>query len=260
MARNPKNKPLRRLYYHIQMRKMRRFEAQILPHFHQCYVVAPADRAALLTANPKIQVSVIRIGIRVPSTFETVQHDAEQSPTLVISGSMDADLNVQAVLFFYQHVLPLIRQQISNVKLIIVGSNPVERIRRLAKNDPNVLVTGYVESIWPYIDQADVYVCPLLSASGAQTRMLEAMALGKAIVSTSFAANPLSLKSGEQVLVADDAEELAAHVILLLRNPDIRNRLGAAARQAVALYKWETIIGQVYQLYQRAIDTARLNN
>lgn len=236
---------------------MRRYEAELFSRFHETYVVTQADRAALLGLNPALNVKVIPLGvepIRVPSRAPMDQ----RPPILLFTGAMWATVNVVASTFLCERVLPLVQSQVPDVQLYIVGRDPHLRIKELARRYQGVTVTGYVEDLASYLQMADVYVCPLLTATGIQNRVLEAMAAGRAIVCTSTVAERLEVNPGEHLLVADSPEGFAEHVVRLLKSPELRETMGKAA-QAVTRekYTWEAMAKSVLALYQETLVAAR---
>src|SRR5262249_12060523 len=129
---------------------------------------------------------------------------ADFAPRMVFTGAMDYYANVEAVEWFVTEVLPQIRKQEPRAEFFIVGSNPTARVKRLAAR-PGVTVTGFVEDVRPHLLGATACVVPLRIARGVQNKLLEAMACGNAVVATTQAAASLRVKSGEELLVADDA-------------------------------------------------------
>src|SRR5206468_4149588 len=148
---------------------------------------------------------------------------------LVFTGSMDWLPNEDAMLFFCGEVLPRVREAEPAVKLSIVGRAPTPSVARLAA-EPGVRVTGRVDDVRPYMREAAVYIVPLRIGGGTRLKIFEAMAMSRAVVSTSIGAEGLPVKSGEHVVVADGAELFAHEVVRLLRDIDRRRRLEAAAR------------------------------
>ena len=160
---------------------------------------------------------------------------------------MDYFANVDGVCFFAEAVLPLIRRAVPNTEFIIVGSNPARRVRQLAQR-PGVSVTGYVVDPAPYLAAATVCVAPLRVARGVQNKLLEAMAMGKAVVATPFAAAGLGLQDGEQVLVGRSAQDLAGAVLQLLHDETLRVMLGARARGFVERrHRWQPLLDRLAQ-------------
>jgi glycosyltransferase involved in cell wall biosynthesis len=170
---------------------------------------------------------------------------------LVFVGKMDFRPNIDGVLWFAQEVLPLIRQQAPAVRFWVVGKDPHPRLKPLAE-DPAIELTGWVEDVRPYIAGAAVYVVPLRIGGGTRLKVLEAMAMEKAIVSTTLGCEGFNLVPDQELVTADTPGDLAAAVLALLRDPDRRDRLGRAARRfAGSRYDWRIVVPQL----ERAFET-----
>jgi sugar transferase (PEP-CTERM/EpsH1 system associated) len=199
--------------------------------------VSPVDRDVFTQFIDPQKITVIPTG--VDTDYFMPARGEEQSNQLVFTGSMDWMPNEDAMLYFVKEILPLIRLQIPDVSLLIVGRRPTRQIQNLASRDQGVQVTGTVEDIRPYVKQGIVYVVPLRVGSGTRLKIFEAMAMGKAIVSTSIGAEGLPVTHGENILLAEKPEEFASAVVALLRDAEIRQRVGMAARELVEKkYSW----------------------
>ncbi len=169
-------------------------------------------------------------------------------PTLVFTGAMDYYANIDGVTWFCKDIMPLIQSRYPELKLYIVGSNPAPEVKKLEQNK-GVRVTGFVDDIRPYYDGADICVTPLRLARGIQNKVLEAMAMEKAVVTTSKALEGISAVPGEHVLVADDPKEFAHHILDLLSDNSKRKLMGKRARQFIVQnYDWQTSMKKLDQL------------
>jgi len=169
---------------------------------------------------------------------------------LVFTGTLDYEPNVDAVLWFTQQILPLIRRDILATQFHVIGRNPTPKIHELASQNPAVTVTGFVPDLRPALAAAAVYVCPLRLGAGLKNKVLEAMAMGLAIVTTTEGASGNAGRNGQHFMVADDPANFAAAVVKLLRDPQRREQLGAAARQLVSeTYSWERAGEAFHKLY-----------
>jgi glycosyltransferase involved in cell wall biosynthesis len=244
------------LYSLIQWKKLNRYEATVCRLADQVVAVSEADKAALQRLMPGLEVTVVPNGVDIEfyngqSKFGHWDLDIGHC-SLVFTGKMDFRPNVDAVLWFCQEVLPLVRRKVPNVRFYIVGQSPHHRILRLA-DDPAVTVTGYVDDVRPYIAGARVYVVPLRIGGGTRLKVLEAMAMGKPIVSTSLGCEGFQgLVPGRELSLADTPEEFAQRVIELLDDASRRERLGQAARRFVEKqYDWRLIVPKLERVYER---------
>jgi len=161
---------------------------------------------------------------------------------------MDFRPNVDAVQWFMP-ILVRVREVVPEARFFVVGRQPHSRVTRLAA-DPAVIVTGQVADTRPYIAGAAVYVVPLRVGGGTRLKVLEAMALERAIVSTRLGVEGFDVTDGRELRLADTPEAFAQAIIELLQNPDLRTRLGAAARAFVeAHYSWDHIVPNMERLY-----------
>ncbi len=176
---------------------------------------------------------------------------------LVFTGSMDWLANQDAMLYFAAEIFPRIQAEIPNVALSIVGRNPPPRIRKLGET-PGIHVTGTVSDIRPYVHGAKVYVVPLRIGSGTRLKLLEAMAMGKAIVSTGIGAEGLPVEHGHNIVLADTPAAFAAETVALLRDRERRGALGLNARETAERdHAWPQV-GRVFnEICYRAAITAR---
>lgn len=240
------------LYSFIQWKKLSRYEALVCRLADQVVAVSEADKAALRRLVPGLEVTVVPNGVDVDYYAATdIRPASLRAPSLIFTGKMDFRPNVDAVLWFWQEVLPLIKRQIPDVHFYIVGQSPLRRVQRLA-GDPAVTVTGYVDDVRPYIASASVYVVPLRIGGGTRLKVLEAMAMGKAIVSTTLGCEGFEgLVAGRELLIADTPEEFARQVIELLRDAPHREKLGQAARRFVKeRYDWRIIVPKLERVYE----------
>ncbi|MFQ5812562.1 MAG: glycosyltransferase [Anaerolineae bacterium] len=249
------------LYSLIQWKKLSHYEARVCRLADRVVAVSEADKAALQRLVPGLEVAVVPNGVDTEFYNDQFPMSNDQARighwdlvighcSLVFTGKMDFRPNVDAVLWFCREVLPLVRRKMPDVRFYIVGQSPHRRVLRLA-DDPAVTVTGYVDDVRPYIAGACVYVVPLRIGGGTRLKVLEALALGKPIVSTSLGCEGFEdLESGRELLVADTPEEFAQRVIELLSDAPRRERLGRAARRFVEeRYDWRLIVPRLEQVY-----------
>jgi glycosyltransferase involved in cell wall biosynthesis len=215
--------------------------------------VSEADKAALQRLVPGLNVTVVPNAVDVEYyTSADIRPSPLPPRSLIFTGKMDFRPNVDAVLWFCQEVLPLVRREMTDVSFYIVGQSPHRRVLRLA-DDPAVTVTGYVDDVRPYITGASVYVVPLRIGGGTRLKVLEAMAMSKPIVSTSLGCEGFEgLAPGRELSVADTPEEFAQQVIELLYDAPRRERLGQAAHRFVEeRYDWRLIVPKLERAYER---------
>lgn len=227
-----------------EYKTMARAEHHYLGLADHILTVSDTDRDHFTQFIDSSRVTVIPTGVDVNyygPTSEPVEPNA-----LVFTGAMDWMPNEDGMFHFLEKILPRIRRQIPEVTLWIVGRQPSRRLRELAARTPGVCVTGTVEDIRPYVHRAAVYVVPLLVGSGTRLKIFEAMAMGKAVVSTPLGAEGLPIRDGENVMLADEPESFANAVVRLLQSSELRNNLGRAAREFVEQkYSWVSVAAEL---------------
>ncbi len=239
------------LYSLIQWRKLSRYEREICLRADRVVVVSQADKEALLHLVPNLKATVIPNGVDIDYYRPDNVHPLTlKSCSLIFTGKMDFRPNIDAVLWFCQEVLPLVQAEVPEVHFYIVGQRPHHRILPLTTN-PAVTITGYVNDVRPYIAGAEVYVVPLRIGGGTRLKVMEAMAMSKAIVSTSLGCEGFKVTDGQQLIVADTPHEFARRVIDLLGDARARERLGQTARRFVERrYDWRLIVPKFDQVYE----------
>jgi sugar transferase (PEP-CTERM/EpsH1 system associated) len=241
-----------RSLYRTQHRRMLRFEARTLARFDGVLVVSDADRETFDRIYPgavREPAHVVPTG--VDTEFFTPRSSPAASRRIVFSGSMDWLPNEDAMIFFVRDVLSLIRAEEPGVTLSIVGRAPTPNVQKLAK-EHGIQVTGRVDDVRPYVGDAAVYVVPLRIGGGTRLKIFEAMAMGKAVVSTTVGAEGLPVVDGMHVMLADDPPSFARAVVDLIRDVDRRRRLERAARALVVeRYDWSAVAGQLEQALVR---------
>ena len=227
-----------------EFRTMARMERDYLRRADHVLAVSETDRTYFSRFVDPSKISVIPTGVDVD--YFRPSPDTEEPHTLVFTGSMDWLANEDGIIYFMHEILPIVRTEIPKVSLWVVGRRPSGRLREAAEVIPGVKVTGTVADIRPYIGKASVYVVPLLVGGGTRLKIFEAMAMGKAIVSTSIGAEGLPVASGKDLILADGAQDFARQVIHLLRNSRRREELGTSARRLVEQnYSWHSVGGEL---------------
>ena len=221
--------PVRKLMFWLEYQRLTRAE--------RCYAKRAARVVAVSESNRRFfgryvggaeNVTLLPTG--VDTEYFKPAPEAAVERTLVFTGSMDWAPNHDAMEYFYRDILPLIRNEEPDVEVWIIGRKPPTVLRRLAEKDPRFHVTGRVEDVRPYMNQSSIYVLPMRTGSGTRLKVFEAMASGKAIVSTPIGTEGLPVTEGENVLLAADPSEFARAVVRLIRDKPLRRRLEVNAR------------------------------
>jgi polysaccharide biosynthesis protein PslH len=244
-------------YSFVQWQRLRDFERRAIQRANAVLAVSEQDQALLRGLAPDADVQVIYNGIDVDTYMSaecrvlSAEENVAAQHSLVFTGKMDFRPNIDAALWFGQQVLPLIAAAVPDVTLSIAGQKPGSRLEALG-GDSRITITGSVDDIKPHIAAAAVYVAPLLAGGGTRFKLLEAMAMRKAIVSTTLGAEGFAVTSGREMVLADTPQAFARAVIDLLNNAGLRTAMGAQAHAFVsATYDWRAIVPKLESIYAR---------
>jgi glycosyltransferase involved in cell wall biosynthesis len=229
---------LKRKLYELEFRKMQSFESSTLTRFHHIIAVSEHDRSLMEKWVSGSRISVVPTGVDAAS-FHPDTGDKVSSCTVLFTGAMDWLPNVDAMEYFCGEIWPLVLARSPEAKLRIVGRNPGERVRKLVS--ASVEVTGTVPDVREHLRNAAMVVVPLRIGGGTRLKIYEAMAAGKAVVSTSVGAEGLDVHHGRDIVLADTPETFAAAVVTILRDENLRKKYESAALELAAKYDWSTI-------------------
>ena len=222
---------LMRPVYHLEARCLKKYEERIASEFDRVLLVSEAERTRFLdrvsTANSKAVMNGVDQEYFSPAFRSGLP---KNGPVLAFSGVMDYRPNIDGVEWFVKDVLTRIQKVFPDLIFYIVGARPTSSVRLMAQKYPGVKVTGYVDDIRTYLAGADVCVVPLRIARGIQNKVLEAMAMGKAVVCTQHALEGIPAESGKDLMKADGEEGFADAVIELLGDRTHMEKLGRQAR------------------------------
>jgi polysaccharide biosynthesis protein PslH len=245
--------PLRKLSYTLEATRMSRYERRTLARFHHVIAVSENDRQQMLAMDPACVITVNPTGVDTLQ-FQVAPPSTATPPRIVFTGSMDWEPNIDAMEYFCAEIWPRILAEFPGAIFQIVGRNPFAKVRQLASN--SVQVTGTVPSVTDYLRDATVVVVPLRVGGGTRLKIYEAMAMGKALVSTSIGAEGLSFQNGRDLLLADDASSFAQAVLLLLRDAEARRRFEQAAVQLAAQFDWSVVTAQFADVLKKISRTS----
>lgn len=225
------------------------YETFVIQKFQAVVVVSQIDKDSIEKRNRKANVHVIPNGVDT-DFFCPSEGLKEDANSILFFGNMNYSPNVDAAIYIHRQILPVIASKKPNVKLFIVGKNPTGEIRELA-DERQTFVTDYVLDIRDAIHKSAVVLIPMRKGAGIKNKLLEAMSMEKAIVTTSICAESLSDKAKEYLYIYDTPEDLAENVIFLLENKDARLHSGKRNRDAVVReYSWIRASKEMQQLME----------
>ncbi len=232
--------PVSKIFWGLQHRRMLRHEGEMCRRFDGTIAVSEMDKERMETMYGAEHVYAIPTG--VDTDFYQPRPDIAEKKQLVFTGSMDWLPNEDAMLYFIEQIFPQILQEEPETELVIVGRRPTSALQKIAEGKTNITLTGWVEDTRPYIAGSAVFIVPIRIGGGTRMKIYEALAMGKAMVSTSVGAEGLPLKHGEQIFFADKEREFADYVLQLLRDEQLRKKMGATARRYVyENFRWERV-------------------
>jgi glycosyltransferase involved in cell wall biosynthesis len=240
----------RRLYNQVDALKVQREEQRLWRSVDAIAVTSARDEAAVRRAQPSARTAVVPNAVDL-GFFTPGQPRAERQ-TILFFGTIDYFPNTDGLLFFLDDVMPLLRARYPSLELLIVGASPPPAIQRRA--GAGVTVTGMVDDLRPYLERARAVIAPLRIGGGTRLKILEAMAMGRPVVSTTLGAEGLAVSHGRDILIADGAHAFAAEVGRVLDDDRLADDLGSAARRLVEeRYDWEHSAAKLAALYRSAV-------
>ncbi|TMK80581.1 MAG: glycosyltransferase [Actinobacteria bacterium] len=258
----------RRLYARRTARLLEGMETELLRLCDAHLVVSDRNKRRLLENLPSASLHIIENGV------DTAYHSEEQIEDayarwllrekgtgeygrrnrVVFVGAMDYNTNIDAVAHFAADIWPRVRERVPELSFTIVGRNPAPEVIAL-EGQPGIEVSGTVADVRPYYREASVVIVPLRLGSGTRLKILEAMAAGVPVVSTTLGAEGLAARPGEEILIADTPADTVEAIVRLRRSPELRQALREQGRKlAVSRYEWRVIGERLYSIYENVVD------
>ncbi|MCA1626528.1 MAG: glycosyltransferase, partial [Acidobacteria bacterium] len=255
--------PLKRVAFKLEAAKMLAYESATVGRFHHTIAVSEHDREQMMSMTDPARITVVPTGVdlrqyRAAAAAADVESGATvtasvSAPLVMFLGSMDWEANIDGVDYFCRDIWPAVLAAVPGARFRIVGRNPHPRVKKLASD--SVEVTGTVPSVIDHLQEADVFVVPLRVGGGTRLKIFEAMALGKAVVSTTIGAEGLEVTHGRDVLLADDAQTFADNVETLLRDTRIRREFAEAAVELAARHDWSVVVNRFEDALAEAVKS-----
>ena len=241
------SKPLRRLRDWLHSRALWFWEPRYAAKFHHVITMSQLDSQRLLERNAQLEMEVI------PNGVDTQKYQPlplkENHTGLLFIGTMAYPPCADGARYFCGQILPLVEQQFPHVETWIVGADPPPDVTALA--DERIHVTGRVEDILPFYQRTLICVVPLRAGGGTRLKILEGMALGRPVVTTSIGCEGLEAVHGKHLLIADDPAGFADHINRLMSDAALYRSIAQSARQFVeSHYGWDAIAEKLMHLYE----------
>lgn len=239
------------LLLRMTAQRLRRYEFGMYRRVDRVLTLTPEERMAMHRHGRDVRVDVVPSG--VDTRLFAPAGPSPERPTLIFTGHLADEANRDAATWFLREVWPLLAGDHAGLNLMVVGPGVSDGLRSAARRDARVAFTGEVPDVRPYLAQASVFVCPVRLGSGMRNKILEAMACGVPVVTTSLGAEGIALRNGETGFIGDTPELMARWIRLLLDDPQRAQTISRAARaQVEERYDW-AIVGRL--LEERLLDT-----
>lgn len=242
------------VYFRQEAWKLARYERGVARSFTGHITVSTDDSARLIETVGDVSCKVVPNG--VDTAFFSPRPGVAQTPnSVVFAGGMSWYPNRDAMLFFANDIWPLLKARVPNATATIIGKHPPEALLKLADRDPGFKVAGFVDDVRPYLTAAAVYICPIRDGGGTRLKLLDAMSMSKAIVSTTVAAEGLETVADKHLLLADTPTAFADSVARLFKDAGLRASLEDAARaHAERHFDWRLIGENLFETYRAAVE------
>lgn len=249
--------PSRRWFFGQQADRTASLERELARRARVNLTVSDLDRERLHAVAGPVPSVVIANGVDV-HYFAPDPAIIADSDQLVFAGGMDWFPNREAMEYLAGELWPALRADRPARRMTVIGRNPPQALLAAASRDASMRVAGFVDDVRPHLNAAAIYLCPIRVGGGTRLKILDALAMAKALVSTSLGVEGLGLVDGEHYLRADSVAETVAQVRRLDADPVLRDRLGVAGRQLVEeRYSWRTIGRELTAAYERAATVHR---
>lgn len=245
--------PVKQVFLRQQAAKLQRLECEVCHHFDVNLTVSELDTQTLRARNAQAHCHVVENG-----TDTEYFHPSDEPPepnTMVFAAGLRWYPNVSGIRFFARDVWPVLKQQCPGIRLYLVGRTPVESVVRFATSDSDVTLISDPEDVRPWVWKASLFVCPIVDGGGTRLKILDALAMGKAVVSTAIGCEGLDLRNDESILVADTPSEFVRQTLRALQDASLRARLGTCGRALVERrYSWVVVGEHLAAAYQCALQ------
>ncbi len=223
----------------LGLNRLMKYEIDIYRNIDRVLVLTAHDRYSLLNAEPTLRVNVIPVGVDA-NYFRPPQPGAVREEAIIYTGQYEVYSNLDAVRWFVSTCWPLLKARRPGLKFYIVGPGAETALHEIARKDESIIVTGGVSDIRPYLQRASLFVCPVRLGSGLRFKLLEAMASGLPLVTTTLGAEGIPLQNGDNCFMADKPEIMAECIELLLGDESLRTAIARQARTLVEeRFNWD---------------------
>lgn len=239
LRRSQRSSFLFKLFFKMEYRRLRRYEAESFTYFQHHTIITEVDRD-LMPVKEKEKIKVVGNGV----DFEQYKYSGQKKIyDLIFAGNMNYAPNVDAAEFLVRRILPKLLPQFPDLRVVLCGANPAKKVQAL--HGPNVTVTGWVDSISDYYAQSKVFIAPMRLGTGLQNKLLEAMATQLPCVTSPLAGKPLKVVENQRdILICENVEDYVKAITQLLTDSAYYQQISQQGYQYVKEnYSWEAMTG-----------------
>ena len=244
-----KEKNLLKKWYFVQeAKRLEKFEKLFCPQFLFNFTCSDIDAERLKIIAPTSQIHTIPNGVDVK--YFNPEPEKEKINSLLFVGTLSWYPNIEAVNFIANNIWPFLKNKLPGLKIDIIGANPPDSIRKIAQNDPDFHVHGFVDDIIPFFKRSKCYICPIKDGGGTKLKIIDALSMGMAIVANPIACEGINVEDQFNVVFAETSDDYIKAIKFILEQDAFREKLQTHARKlAVDYYSYEPIGKKLSSLY-----------
>ena len=251
------NLGLNKLKEAINLKGLKKYEFDMYRNADKVLTLTHQGKDELLAIFPDLDIAIVPHGVDV-ETF-SFSPQAEEENSLVFLGNYLHYPNVDAVLYFHAEIWPRLKTAMPELKFYVVGQSPPPEITRLA-SDKSIVVTGTVDDVTPYLKQGKVFICPVRLGGGFRGKILEAMAIGRPVVSTRLGAQGIPASDGKNIILADKPDDFVKGIADLISDTELYQRIQENARKLMEdYYAWDKGVAQLEQVLEEMMSKPPLD-
>ncbi|UCC39847.1 MAG: glycosyltransferase [Candidatus Aminicenantes bacterium] len=236
----------------INLKGLKKYEFEMYRKADKVLTLTPQGKEELLEVCPELDISVVPHGVDVE--YFSFSESEKPEKSIVFVGNYLHYPNADAVIYFHKEIWPRIKEQVPDIKFYVVGQGPPPEIQNFSR-DQAIIITGRVDDVRDYLKKGRVFICPVRLGGGFRGKILEAMAIGRPVVSTSLGAEGIPASDRENIMIADNSDEFAQAIFDLMRDDSLFDRIRNNARKLMEeKYAWEKGVDVMEEVLERIIE------